>query len=145
MLPNETVLRLEQHTTIHFSSGEEPQSSWLELLLGTFHAISRVPRTLKIDTPFVNAAVEGTEFMVRVDSEATTLWVFEGQVAARNRAGQILLAQGEVAARENLQQAVALAPQKALAWARLAELQLAEGDLEQALRGVFRFTAFDRA
>ena len=86
-LKNQTVLRLDAGTAITFSKIEADKPSWLELLKGAVHFITRVPRTLKIKTPFVNAAVEGTEFVISVDSNATAVWVFEGLVSLRNPPG----------------------------------------------------------
>ncbi len=60
VLSNHSILRLDQRTVISFAEAEEPESAWLDLLDGVIHSISRVPRTLKIRTPFVNASVEVT-------------------------------------------------------------------------------------
>ena len=59
VLRNHSILRLDERTVITFAEADEPESAWLDLLDGVIHSISRVPRTLKIRTPFVNAAVEG--------------------------------------------------------------------------------------
>jgi tetratricopeptide (TPR) repeat protein len=96
-LPNEATLRLDQNTTITFAGPEKEQTLLLKLLSGAAHFLSRIPRTLKVATPFVNGAVEGTEFLVRVEQEQTFLSVFEGQVAASNEAGSLLLASGQAA------------------------------------------------
>jgi len=97
VLPNEATLRLDQNTTITFAGPEKEQTLLLKLLSGAAHFLSRIPRTLKVATPFVNGAVEGTEFLVRVEQEQTLLSVFEGQVAASNEAGSLLLASGQAA------------------------------------------------
>ena len=59
------------------------------------HFISRVPRSLKVNTPFVNAAIEGTEFVVAVGEADTTVTVFEGIVLTQNENGQVRLIQNE--------------------------------------------------
>ncbi len=95
-LHNDTILRLNQSSTL-ILSGPKKESSWLDLLKGSLHSISRVPRSLKIKTPFVNAAVEGTEFLVQVDSDNTLVGVIEGKVAVANEYGRILLAKDQSA------------------------------------------------
>jgi tetratricopeptide (TPR) repeat protein len=97
VLRNEATLRLDQNTTITFAGPEKEQTLLLKLLSGAAHFLSRIPRTLKVATPFVNGAVEGTEFLVRVEKEQTFFSVFEGKVAASNEAGSLLLASGQSA------------------------------------------------
>jgi len=95
-LHNETILRLNQHSTL-LLSGPKKKASWLDLIKGSLHAITRVPRSLKIKTPFVNAAVEGTEFQVTVNADNTLVGVFEGKVAVSNEYGRVLLAKNQSA------------------------------------------------
>ncbi|MDO8706688.1 MAG: FecR domain-containing protein [Sulfuricaulis sp.] len=95
MLANETIVRLDQRTTITLSGIEDRQTSWLDLVTGVAHFISRVPRSLKIKTPYVNAAVEGTEFVVRADRDEGSVTVLEGRVLAENAQGTVPLASGE--------------------------------------------------
>lgn len=97
LLRPETMLRLDQGTTITFPVIAAEQPSWLDLLDGAVHFISRHPRGLQIKTPFVNAAIEGTEFVLRVEPEQTDLWVFEGRVMASNQAGSLAVESGEAA------------------------------------------------
>jgi tetratricopeptide (TPR) repeat protein len=97
VLPNEAILRLDQKTTITFTGLEKGPISLLDLLSGAVHFFSRIPRSLKVLTPFVNAAVEGTEFFVRVEPNQTFLSVFEGRVVAANQAGSLALASGQAA------------------------------------------------
>jgi tetratricopeptide (TPR) repeat protein len=96
-LSNETVIRLDEKTTIILGRGDEERTSFLDLIIGAVHFISRTPRTLKVATPFVNAGVEGTEFLVRVWEDGAELTVFEGRVLAENEAGSLTLAGGETA------------------------------------------------
>ncbi len=95
-----TLLRLEQEqtnvqlgegSTLTLLGGKEQDFSVVELLKGIAHFISRVPHALKIKTPFVNASVEGTEFIVKVDDEQTLVSVTEGHVNVDNAAGQLTL------------------------------------------------------
>lgn len=120
LLADDTLLRLDQGTTITFSPPVAAEPSWLELVKGAFYFISRVPRTLKIRTPFVNAAIEGTEFVVRVDATETAIWVLEGRVLATNRRGNLVLTAGEAGfARPGQapQRRVVIRPRDAVHWA----------------------------
>jgi len=97
ILRNENILRLDQKTTITFTGLEREQTFLLDLLTGAVHFFSRIPRTLKVITPFVNAAVEGTEFFVRVERDQAFLSIFEGRVAATNELGSLTVTTGQSA------------------------------------------------
>ena len=99
-LSNETLFRLDQNTTISFTGSEKEKKFLIDILKGVAHFFSRFPRRLKVVTPFLNAAVEGTEFYVRVAQDQTFLSIFEGRVAASNKAGSLLLAGGQSAVAE---------------------------------------------
>jgi tetratricopeptide (TPR) repeat protein len=120
VLPNETMLRLDQLTTITFSGVERERALLLDVLTGAAHFFSRIPRALKVGTAFVNATVEGTEFFVRVEPDQTFLSIFEGRVAATNAAGSLTLASGQSAiAREGQAPTprVVARPRDAVQWA----------------------------
>jgi len=94
----ETVIRLDQSSSIVFTPAETPAgSTWLELLKGAAHLISRDPRSLKVITPFANAAIEGTEFLVEVDADRTGVTVYEGRVRVESADGDVAVADGEQA------------------------------------------------
>jgi tetratricopeptide (TPR) repeat protein len=119
-LPSETILRFDQDTTLTFSAAAERESSFLELLRGVIHAITRVPRLLEVRTPFVNAAVEGTEFLARATEEEAQVIVFEGRVRMANAAGELRLGPGQGGAARAGQAPVARAlvdPREAVQWA----------------------------
>ncbi|HSF29723.1 MAG TPA: TonB-dependent receptor [Candidatus Tectomicrobia bacterium] len=97
VLRNEINLRLDQNSTITFLGLEAERTSLLDLLIGAAYFFSRIPRSLQVTTPFVNAAVEGTEFFVKVEREQTLLSIFEGLVTATNQAGSLALASGQSA------------------------------------------------
>lgn len=89
----ETLVRVDQHTRISLSqTAEETLVEFIqdELLpasatpnaCGAGYFITRFPRKFKVNTPHLNAAVEGTEFLVAMRCEATDLSVFEGKVLA---------------------------------------------------------------
>jgi tetratricopeptide (TPR) repeat protein len=97
LLYNETIIRLDQMTTITFSGMEKEKKALINLLSGAAYFFSRIPRSLKVTTPFVNAGVEGTEFFIRVEKDQAVLSVFEGQVAATNQVGSLVLTSGQSA------------------------------------------------
>lgn len=119
-LINESTLRLDQNTTVTFSQLEKGKTSLIDLITGIVHFFSRIPRTLKVATPFVNGTVEGTEFLVKVEKDRTFMSVFEGKVNATNEAGSIVLASGQSAVAEAGQAPVlrvVARPRDAVQWA----------------------------
>jgi Tfp pilus assembly protein PilF len=121
-LINDAVLRLDQNTTLRLLNvGEaEEEESFLDLLLGAFQSFSRKPRKLAINTPYINATIEGTEFVVRVTPDSSEVTVFEGRVAAENDLGRLVLAQGESAvarAGQAPQARTLVKPRDAVQWA----------------------------
>jgi tetratricopeptide (TPR) repeat protein len=95
VLRNDTNLRLDQNTTLIFTGTTQARTSLLDLLLGTIYFFSHRPRSLHINTPFVNAGMEGTEFLVTVTRSQTSLSIFEGRITAANEAGSLTLAGGQ--------------------------------------------------
>ncbi len=75
-LKNDTILRLGQNTTVTFSNIAPDAPSTLNLLEGVAHFISRIKSAFKVITPFVNAGVEGTEFVVAVYPNRSEVTVF---------------------------------------------------------------------
>jgi len=102
-LSNESMLRLDQKTTITFPElAEDRATSLVDLFTGALHILTRTPKPFKIRTPFVNAGVEGTEFFVSVDKDSTQLVIYEGQVSVSNDQGSLVLVDHEAAvARKN--------------------------------------------
>jgi ferric-dicitrate binding protein FerR (iron transport regulator) len=98
VLANETIVRLDQLTTLTLSGLDDQATSWVDLLNGAAHFLSRTPRALKVKTPYVNAGVEGTEFVVRADQDEGSVTVLEGRVRADNPQGVVVLGGGESAA-----------------------------------------------
>lgn len=95
LLSNETTLRLDQQTTVTLAAPDENKASLMELFSGALHVITRTSRPFRVTTPYVNAAVEGTEFLVVVATDAASVVVYEGLVAASNEHGNTLVAGGE--------------------------------------------------
>jgi Tfp pilus assembly protein PilF len=97
VLSNDSVLRIDQNTTLVFLGFQEKRSFLINMLHGAVHFFSRKARSLKLTTPFVNAGVEGTEFFVHVDHDQTLISLFEGRVRADNAQGSLLLSKGQSA------------------------------------------------
>lgn len=93
-LVNQVKIRGDQNTTLKLISAPEERISWLDLFSGGAYFFSRQPRSLNVNTPFVNAAVEGTEFQIRVVADHTDIGVFNGSVLARNSFGEATLRSG---------------------------------------------------
>lgn len=96
-LRNDTLLRLDQNTTLLLPEAATEDDFWVDLLDGALHLLSRVKRSLEIRTPFVNAGLEGTEFVVRVLEAQTIVSVLEGRVAVSNALGRLSLTPGQTA------------------------------------------------
>jgi len=120
VVANETLLRLDQNSAIKFTQFETELPSILEFIRGIGHFISRVPRSLKIETATVDAAIEGTEFVIAVSADETRVTVFEGTVLARNQQGEMRITDGEtVIAKANAEPRKALLakPRNTVQWA----------------------------
>ena len=132
MLLPETVIRLDQLSSMVFTQPDTAASpSWLELLKGAAHFISRDPRALQIITPFANAAIEGTEFLVQVDEQQTGVTVYEGKVLVGNNSGSVAVTSGKQAIAQAGQAPVAQAvvhPRDAVQWTLYYPPVLLQGD-----------------
>lgn len=95
LLSNESLLRVDQHTTLVFTGIEQPKTFLMELLEGAAYLFSRKARSLKVATPFVNGVVEGTEFYVQLDADKATIILYEGAVQAENSFGEVTMAKGQ--------------------------------------------------
>jgi len=119
LLPDGTVLRLDQNTTVTFTKPEDENRSWLDILKGAIHVISREPQALKVITPFAGAGLEGTEFLVEVTQNETRITVFEGEVSVDTDSGDVNVLSGQrVTARTGQQPLtqVAVSPRDAVQW-----------------------------
>lgn len=95
ILANQTLLRLDQYSAIKLTQFKTDKPSILEFIKGIGHFISRVPRSLKIETATVDAAIEGTEFVVAITDSETSITVFEGHVLTQNSLGETSITNGE--------------------------------------------------
>ena len=119
-LVNETLIRLDKNTTVTFTEIAKENPSLLELIKGVIHSISRTPRSLDIHTPFVNAAIEGTEFVVGVYENNSRITVFEGKVIASNEAGSQTITANQVVeatAGQAPTERIDIHPRDAVTWA----------------------------
>lgn len=119
ILSNETTLRLDQGTTLTLAPPDAGGATLLEQLSGGLHVITRTPRRFRVKTPFVNANVEGTEFLVRVNDANTRVAVYEGQVLVSNDVGSVSVLSGEEAeATRNgaPRKALMIRPRDAVVW-----------------------------
>ena len=96
-LRNETMLRLDQNTMVKFSTAKPESPSLLELFTGRALFMTRFPRPLTIDTPYVNASSGGTEYVIEVDKEhqTSTLTVIEGTMHLKNAQGTLTVTDGQ--------------------------------------------------
>jgi ferric-dicitrate binding protein FerR (iron transport regulator) len=110
LIDPETLVRLDQSSTL--SIRQTPDETIVEFTkdpglfqrvvtapnpCGAGYFISRFPRKFRVLTPFVNASVEGTEFLVAMRCESALVAVFEGRVRAEEvlAAASFSLKEGE--------------------------------------------------
>lgn len=120
-LVDDAVLRLDESTTLVLAdvAPEPEEPSFLQLVLGAIQSFSRDPQTLEVDTPYVNATIEGTEFALRVTPADAVLTVIEGQVLASNELGSVRVASGggAVASPDSAPRSVTIVrPRDAVVW-----------------------------
>jgi Flp pilus assembly protein TadD len=94
------VIRLGQGTTLRVLPPRRPRRPLLDLSRGIIDLFSPAGRPLDVQTPYVTAGVEGTEFFVLVDPtrKIAEVGVIAGRVGLENRQGRLTLAAGEAAA-----------------------------------------------
>lgn len=152
LLRNETLVRLDQLTTVTFpesKSHEQEQSLLLEILRGVGYFFSRTPKKIEIRAPFVNAAIEGTEFLVAADPAQSRVLVLDGVVRASNARGELRLTSGEGAVAgygEAPRHILVVHPQDAVKWALyyppVIGFGIGESDIPTGARDAL--SAFDR-
>ena len=87
ILNTETVIRIDQNSELRLTSPPDKDPSFLKLFKGAINILSPAPQALEVDARFVNAAVEGTEFHIRVEGDRAIVTVLQGQVRASNSSG----------------------------------------------------------
>lgn len=164
LLAPHALVRVAENTALGVTLS--PKETLVEFDSGAVYSISRFPRRYRILTPFVNAGVEGTEFLVTLAPAHAEIAVYEGRVVAQDGAGaQRALAGGEVGrfAQGTAPQVRALvAPADAVQWAlyypplsaqpssaerrlRLGQVEAAEREADDALAAIIRVVKNDRA
>ena len=98
-LINNAVLRIDQNTAMRLIdvTPKDEEASLLDLFTGAFQSFSRKPKFLRVNTPYLNGSIEGTEFVFRVGEEESELTVLEGTVVASNAQGSVSVSGGESA------------------------------------------------
>ena len=97
VMTNNEILNLDQNTTVQLPKAPISEPSLLRLMTGVVRFFSNEPRSFDVSTPFLNAGVRGTEFLVQVGQTGTYLLVYEGQVTASNPQGQVELTANQAA------------------------------------------------
>lgn len=97
LLHGDTLIRLAERSNILLSTPATDGSHWVNLLEGMAHFISRIQHRFQVNTPYVNAFIEGTEFTVAAGFDRASVTVLEGQVAAKNSYGEVTLKGGQMA------------------------------------------------
>jgi tetratricopeptide (TPR) repeat protein len=95
VLNDDTLLRLAENSSVRISAPSKEGNAWLDLLDGVAHFLSRVRHPFQVNTPYVNASIEGTEFTVKTSADGSSVTVLEGQVLATNAEGEVRLNGGE--------------------------------------------------
>ncbi len=119
-LGTDTIVRMDQNTVLRLRAPPSETRSLFQLLDGTIESFSRTPRALEVDTPFVNAAVEGTEFLIAIAPGRARITVFEGRILARNARGSLSLTDGQssvIVAGAAPQPEILVHPRDAVRWA----------------------------
>lgn len=121
-LVNDAVLRLDQNTTLRLLNITEDSKkrSIIEVIKGFFQSFSRDPHHLAIQTPYLNGLIDGTEYLVRVDSDQTSIMLLEGKITAENKQGTVTILPGQmaVARKDEAPKSVLMVnPQDAVQWA----------------------------
>ena len=137
ILASNTPLALDQNSEFVITEGPAAARSIVDLVRGALLFLSRVRQSIEIRTPFVNAAIEGTEFVVRVQADRTVITVFEGAVRATNPLGSLVVGAGQQAVAVQGQAPVLevpVRPRDAVQWAVHYEPLLPSDSFEQLLQ-----------
>ncbi len=129
-LANDTVLRLSGLSAASIRQHPNAPAPTARIERGRGHFLSRTRQRFDVSTPYLNAAIDGTEFLLVATPGADELIVFEGRVRADGRPvapGQSL----RVAADGARESRVAVRSREGLDWA-LYYPPLATGSLGEA-------------
>jgi tetratricopeptide (TPR) repeat protein len=119
IIASSTLLSVDQNSRLEIGAATAARPS-VNLLSGALLFITRLRRSFEVRTPFVNASVEGTEFVVRVGADRTLVTVLEGTVRAANDIGAVVVNAGQQAVAikgQAPQLQVVVRPRDAVQWA----------------------------
>ncbi len=85
LISPQALIRVDQSTTLELYAA--PEETRVVFDSGAVYSISRAAHRYRVITPYMNAAVEGTEFLVTAGLNYADLAVFEGRVAAEDLVG----------------------------------------------------------
>jgi tetratricopeptide (TPR) repeat protein len=91
-LANDTLVRLQENSLVTLLP--EEKGFWFSLREGAAHFLSRTPKQFTIKAPYLNAAVDGTEFVVNANPTENRVAVLEGDVRVSNELGEVHLGEG---------------------------------------------------
>lgn len=94
-LPDNSLISLSASSHLTIGASQDGAGSLIDILLGIIHVISRDPRSLRFNTPYANAGLEGTEFDIEVDEQQTAVTVIEGEVLLSNESGRLYIPGGQ--------------------------------------------------
>lgn len=94
-LRNNSFVRLDENSLLDFPAQQQESGFLLGLSQGFAHFISRIVNRFEVSTPYVNAVVEGTEFIVSASPAAAGVAVMEGKVKTYNDAGTETITSGQ--------------------------------------------------
>ncbi len=89
----QTTVRIKANSQLWLPAAAEPW--YVRVVHGIVYFFSRVPRSLNVQTPYLNGGIEGTEFVVQTDANGTRIDVIEGDVLARNAFGEMYVKTGQ--------------------------------------------------
>ena len=81
-LANDTLLRLSAQSAVSIRQHPNTPTPTVQLLRGRGHFLSRTRQRFDVSTPYLNAAIDGTEFLLTAAAQADELTLFEGSVTA---------------------------------------------------------------
>jgi tetratricopeptide (TPR) repeat protein len=97
ILHNDGLLRLAENSNVRFNAPTEEGNFFLDLLNGIAHIISRFRQPYQVNTPYINAHVEGTEFTIESHPDSARVTLLEGKVVAYNEYGEVTVTDGQQA------------------------------------------------
>ena len=118
-LSNNSITNLDADSLLRFPASKTQSPFWVDLKQGVAHFISRITNRFEVHTPYINAMVEGTEFIVNA-TDRSAVSVIEGHVTAYNDTNKVQLELGQQATLAHHPQKLSVinvAPGSVVAWA----------------------------